>query len=287
MSPQKLKKTLQKDLRAKRNKNRRSTWIYGFLLLSLLAAGGYLLWTKHRPAVLLQQGIRLEQQKKLTEALDRYQRLYEHYDSSNEAENALFRSGRILQDDLGQDQRALLSYLRLEKNYPRSKFVRQAQQKAAKLTKYRLGDCDQAIPIYQRLLEETKEQGDRYQYEIGDCYVRQENWSQAAIEFEALLGSYPQSDLRELVSYRLADARLLNHQPEQARAAFKLVLKNYPHSALAQEARFRLAEMLEEEEHLKEALQAFSKMTDYPRQDLLKEKILRLKKRMARKKKVL
>lgn len=287
MSPQRLKKALQKDLRAKRNKSHRSLYVGLLLLAAVLAGGGYLWWNQQRPATLLQQGIKLEQQDRLEPALECYARLSKRYAGTKQAAEALYRSGRILQHDLGRYQRALISYLQLEKDYPHSGFVIPAQREAAELTKFRLGDCRQAIPVYQRLVEQAGERGDRYLYEIADCYVRLENWSQAAIEFEALLGSYPKSDRRALVTYRLADAWLLSNQRQKAREEFITLVKTYPDSALAQEARFRLAEMLEEEEHLKEALKAYSALTDYPRQELLKQKILQLKKRMARKKKVL
>lgn len=287
MSPQKLKRTLQKELRAKRTKGRKTLLISSLLLIGLIAGSTYLLWNKYRPAALLQQGIRLEQQNDLSEALTRYAQLIERYAVSAEADDALYRRGRILQHDLGEDQQALLCYLQLEKDYPQSALVAAAQQEAAALTKYRLDNCGQAIPIYQRLIEQSGGEGDRYQYEIGDCYARLGNWSQAAIEFEVLLGSYPQSQLSPIAGYRLADAWLLSDRRQAARARFELIVSEDPQAQLAYEARFRLAEMLEEEERLNEALQAYSVLTAYPRQDLLKQKILHLKDRIARKKKVL
>jgi TolA-binding protein len=137
------------------------------------------------------------------------------------------------------------------------------------------------------MIEQNSAAGDMSLFEIADCYILQKNWAQAAIEFEALLNGYPQSELRPIVLYRLADAWLLSNQSQKARTGFEQVVNEYPEQPLSQEAGFRLAEMLEEQEHLQEALKAFSMLTAYPRQDLLKQKILNLKQRMARKKKVL
>jgi TolA-binding protein len=287
MSPQKLMKTLQKELRAKRTKRRKAVLIGSFLLIGLIASSAYLLWNRYRPAALLQQGIRLEQQNDLTDAINSYTQLIDQYSTSKEAPDALYRRGRVQQHDLGEAQRALLSYLQLEKDYPQSVLIVSAQQEAAKLTKYRLGGCGQAIPIYQRLIEQVGATGASYQYEIADCYARLKNWSQAAIEFEALLDSFPQSDLGSISSYRLAESWLLSNQREKAHTGFEKIVRIYPKSQIVHEARFRLAEMLEEDEHLNEALQAYSELTGYPRQDLLKQKILRLKERISRKKKVL
>ncbi len=282
-----MKRTLQRELRAKRTKRRKAFLISFFLLIGLIVVSAYLLWMEYRPAALLQQGIRLEQQNDLSGALNKYARLSEHHAKSKEAADALYRRGRILQHDLGENQSALLYYLQLEKNYPQSDLIALAQLEAAELTKYRLDSCEQAIPIYLRLIENNADSGDRYQYEIADCYARLENWLQAAIEFEALLVNYPQSELRAISSYRLADSWLLSGEREKARSGFKSIVSEFTKKNIAHEARFRLAEMLEEEESLAEALQAYSALTGYPRQDLLKQKILRLKERIARKKKVL
>lgn len=287
MSPQKLKRTLQKDLRTSRSKKSRSILVGGLLLIGFIAIGSYRLWIEYRPAALLRQGIRLEQQNIPKKALQRYTELVIDYPMSELTAEALYRSGRIQQFDLRDDQRALIAYLQLEKNYPKSQFLSQAQHAAAELTKYRLDDCGQAIPIYQRMIEQSHENGDANLYEIADCYVQQKNWAQAAIEFESLLTSYPQSELRAITQYRLANAWLLGKQRKKAREGFERVSKEFAERPIGQEASFRLAEMLEEKEHLKEALQAFSELTRYPRQDLLKQKIQRLKQRMARKKKVL
>jgi len=287
MTSRKLKKSLQRDLRAKRNNKHRPRLIGGGLLFLLLAGGIYLIWNQQRPAALLQQGLRLEQQKQLEPALEIYRTLYQNYQASPEAGDALFRSGQILQHDLAEDQRALLNYLLLEKDHPRSEHLLAARREAADLTKYRLKDCTQAVPLYQRLIEQSSDRADRYLYEIADCYARQENWSQAAIEFEALGETYPRSELGQLASYRLANALLLSGQRAEARSRFEKLANEEDHSQLVEEARFRLAEMLEEDERLREALKAYSLLTHYPRQDLLKQKILKLKERMARKKKVL
>ena len=287
MCPKTLKKSLKKELRAKRNKSHGPLWVLIPVLLLAVAAGGALVWKNRRPAQLLDQGIRFEQQNQQTKALERYALLYEDYAASPQAAEALYRSGRILQHDQGRDQEALLRYLQLENAYPQSPFAVHAQQQAAELTKHRLDDCGQAIPIYQRLIDEVDSDAGHYLYEIADCYARLENWSQAAIEFEALVTSEPSSELKAIGIFRLAEARLLNHQREDARSGYQRMVDDFPANQLTQEARFRLAEMLEEDEHLREALQAYAELTEYPRQDLIKQKIQNLKKRMARKKKVL
>ena len=162
-----------------------------------------------------------------------------------------------------------------------------AQLEAAELTKYRLRNYAQAIVVYQRLFDNGSEDGDQILYEIADCYFRLNNFSQARIELDALLERYPESSLRAEVLYRRASALLLDGKDEEARSGFQALIENFPQSPYALEAKFNLAELLETEERLKDALKAYRKLTNYSRQELLQQKIARLEKRIAKKKKAL
>lgn len=288
MSLRKQKKKLKQDLRAKRTKSRSGILLLCLVLVCMSAIGAYLLWNHQRPAALLEQGVRLEQREQFELALLRYQELTTEYPDHPLAAEALYRSGQIFQHDLDQVQQALLQYLRLEHDFPHNENLLAAQREAAELTKNRLDDCGQAIPIYQRLAENASATGaDGYLYEVADCYAREENWMQAAIEFEALLATYPQTARGEEVRFRLANAWLLSGKREKARQVLQQLAEQKQDSLLREEASFRLAEMLEEDEQLQKALEAYKKLTKYPRQELLKKKIINLNERMARKKKVL
>lgn len=291
MNLRKLKKELKKQGTGTKKDKKTG---FGLLLLVLLGCSlaialtyGYRIYQETIPGRLYSKGLTMESQGRAEQALTAYERLFDGYARSEKAPEALFRAARICRYDLRQDQRALLYFLRLENDYPESGYLPQAQLEAAELTKYRLRDFTQAIVIYQRLLDRGPQDGDRILYEIADCYFRLNNFSQARIELDALLERYPHSPLSAEVLYRSAGAALLDGQKDVARNSFQRLIETYPKSPYALEARFSLAEMLESEERLKEALKAYRGLSNYPKGELLKDKIVRLEQRIAKKKKAL
>lgn len=291
MNLHKLKKELKKQGTGTQRNRRRGFRLILLVLLvcsvSIALTIGYRSYEQTAPERLFRKGLALESQGRPEQALASYERLFGGYSGSVQAPEALFRAGRISRFDLRQDQKALLFFLQLEHDYPESDYVVDAQLEAAELTKYRLRDFAQAIVVYQRLLDHGTKDGDQILYEIADCYFRLNNFSQARIELDALLERFPESSLRAEVLYRRASALLMDGQSDAARDGFQRLIDGFPQNPYALEAHFSLAELLETEEKLKDALKAYRKLTDYPRQALLQEKIERLEKRIAKKKKAL
>lgn len=291
MSLRKLKKELKrKGPGAKKNRQRGIRLILAILVCCLLLialAFGYRSYQETIPGRLYSKGLALESQGRPEQALSSYERLFGSYGESPMAPEALYRAARIARFDLRQDKKALLFFLQLEHDYPDSEFVAKAQQEAAELSKNRLRDYAQAIVIYQRLLDSGMQGGDRIQYEIADSYFRLNNYSQARIEFEALLERFPESPLCPEVLFRRANAAFLDGQNDAARAGYQELIDSYPGNPYSVEARFSMAEILETEEKLKEALKAYRTLKGYPQQVLLEEKIKHLEERIAKKKKVL
>ncbi len=278
----------QNRQRLKTNKSNR--WLWSLPLLGLLAAGLWPVYQQHQrsnPERWLNEAIKLESSGKFAAAQKLYQQLYVNYPQASQAPMALLRSGRIWQLDRQHDQQALLSYLQLEHDYPQSPLVLSAQREAAKLVKYSLRDFSRAIEYYQRLLDADPQAGDEYLYEIADCYFRLDNYNQARIEFDSLLQNYPQSSLGATVLFRKGGLHLLEKQLDQAHHSWQQLLELYPQSDYALQARFNLAKLLEEQSLLQDALQQYQQLDDFPQQQLLREKIERLKKRIAAKKKAI
>lgn len=275
-------------LQAKRNKNRRRFW--GVLLPVLLIAGllpVYRQQQKTAPERLLNEGFTLESQGNFPTAQQLYQQLYEKYPQAQQAPEALLRSARIWQLDRQHDQQALLNYLQLEHDFPGSPLVLTARQEAARIVKYSLRDYSRAIEFYQRLLNDLSSGGDRYLYEIADCYFRLDNYTQARIELDTLLENYPQSRLLPDVLYRKGGLHLLEKQLEQARRNWQRLVTDYPDSDYTVQAKFNLAKLLEEQDLLEDALEQYRRLNGFPQQKLVQDKIEHLKKRIATKKKAI
>lgn len=276
------KKLLQKDL--KKIHSRKKNYFFYFCFFILIFSLSVVL--NFRPVHLLKQGISFEQEEKLDQALSSYQQIIENDFTENEKATALYRTAQIYQYDQKNYQSALLYYLKLEKEYPESDLTHRAREQSAALLKYQRQDCQQAIPFYQRLIEENDTLTDRYQYEIADCYMRLKNWAQAAIEFETLIETSSRSELLPLVLYRYANNLLLNRQRDAARATLQRLYNQNTNNKLALEAGFRLAEMLEEEGKNKAALEAFTALGKIKKSDRITLKIDQLKRRINEKKRI-
>ena len=213
-----------------------------------------------------------------------YREIYQQYPQAEEAAAALLRIGKIWQYDFQEEQKALLSYLQLEHDYPESPLVLIAREEAAQIVKYTLRDYSRAVEFYQRLLDLDRGTPDQYYYEIADCYFRLENYPQARIELETLLEKYPDGTLTAAVLYRKGGILLLEGRAEDARQDWQRLIEEYPDSKYRIQAEFDLAKLLEEEGHLQGALQRYQLLEGEAEPSLLREKIEHLQQRITAKK---
>lgn len=270
---------------------KKKLWIcLGLIFVLLVSAGVY--WyqaTLHeRLEERYQKGLSLRQQSEYKEALDLFQSLYAEHPSFQKTPQVLFQTAEILDLYLGRYSDALLTYLLLERDYPDAPEVEQARRHVAKLYKYRLNDCGQAIAVYQKLIDEPDHNNDQLQYEIADCYFRLNNFAQARIEFENLLSNYTYSDLLAESQYRIAVTYTLEGKLPEAAAAYRLVIEDWSESPYSLEASFGLATVLEEQEELLEALKILEDLDGiYPKKDILKKKTEKVKERIEKKKKAI
>ncbi len=286
----KLKQELKNQGELKRKANNRKAWLLFFLLIILLGIIGLPYVQDYRltlPMRLLAKGVEYESLGQLDLAEQTYVKLKQRYPHTPAAEEALFRMGRIWQDDRKDMPQALLTYLQLEHDYPESTYVLPARQEAAWIVKYAQRDYSAAIGYYQHLLELDKDNADRYLYEIADCYFRLENYPQARIELETLLEDYPHSELTADALYRRGGILVLENRPEAAKQSWKQLIDRFPDSSYRSQAEFNLARMFEEEGLLQEALDLYRKLTDFPRPSLLQEKIKHLEQRIEKKSKAI
>lgn len=235
----------------------------------------------------LNKAIEQESLGRIDEAVLLYRDLSQKYTGSEEAASALFRIAKIQQYDRKDERLALLSYLQLEKDYPDSRMLLSAREESARIIKFSLKDYSKAIEFYQRLLATGQGASDQYLYEIADCYFRLENYTQARIELETLIGDYPESPLTADAFYRRGGLLILENKFEEARENWEELIKRFPQSSYRTQAEFNLAKLLEEEDRLVEALEKYQQLDDFPRPAMLEEKIEYLKKRIRAKQKAI
>jgi tetratricopeptide (TPR) repeat protein len=271
-------------------KNKFQSWFWLLLLLISVATVAVLIYQRQElraPQRLFSKAAKQESLGDVVAAQELYQRLYQKYRQSELSAEALLRSGRIWQYDRQQDQRALLSYLQLEHDFPDHPQVQPALEAAAHIIKFSLHDYSRAIGYYQRLLELPAGNRDQYLYEIADCYFRLDNYSQARIELETLIREHQQSPLLPDAMYRKGGLQLLDNRLTAAREDWQQLIDQFPDSSYSVQARFNLAKLLEEEDRLQDALESYRQLEGFPRPAMLQEKIEHLKQRIAAKKKAL
>ncbi len=285
------KRLLLEELKRQGKAPKQRLWIFlGLLMVVLVAAGAY--WyhanLQTRLEERFQEGLMLRQQASYSEAVALFTKLHDEHPSFERIPQALFQSAEIQDLYLGRYSDALLTYLKLERDYPDAPEVFLARRQVAVLYKYRLNDCSQAIAVYQKVLDRTERDSDQLQYEVADCYFRLNNFSQARIEFESLLKNYSYSSLFAEVQYRIAMTYALEGKLPEAAGAYRVVIERWSESPYAIEASFGLATVLEEQEELVEALKILEELAGvYPKEDILIRKTEQVRERIEKKKKAI
>jgi len=221
-------------------------------------------------------------------SLDLYQEIYSDHPDFVLAPRALYRYGEVNNLYTKQFHAALLAFLELEKDYADSEYVLPALEQEADIYKNRLNDFGRAAAVYQRLVDLGYQPVDRFQYELADCYFRQNNFEQARIEYENLLKTSPDSDLVIEVRYRIGMAHALEGGLKEAEAVFRDLVKETPDSPFGIEARFGLASVLEEQERLRESLKELQALEGiYSKPEVLARKIAQVEDRIKKKKRAI
>jgi tetratricopeptide (TPR) repeat protein len=283
------KKILKEEL--KRFRQKPSFWRRGFLWIVLvlsLLTGGLLYSTNRLDSTLegdfgkagMAVGARDYQL-----ALDYYEGIYRQNPAFHLAGQALYQSAEIKNLYQKRYPEALLDYLLLQKNYPEEYgLVRDAQLRIAGIYKNRQRDYLRAAGEYGKALDLGGENPDLIQYEIADCFFRQESYAQAIKAFAELRRNYPQSSLLAEAGYRLATVHSLLGESDAAIGSFREVMMRWPESPYAVEACFGLAAALEERDNFVEALSLLKSLQGkYGNAEVLDQKIARLELRMKKK----
>ena len=286
------KQLLQEELRRKRRKSPVYRLLIILVPLCLLILAGFISYYYATLERRLYGNFNLAEQLILDgeygQAVELYRGIYEDHPDFVLADKALFRAGEVQNLFSNQHHDALLVFLRLEKNYPDSPHVMPALEQEADIYKNRLRDYGRAAALYQKLVDRGREPGDRFLYELADCYFRLSNFEQARIEFENMLKGWPDSQYVTEVRYRIGVAYSLDGKLKKAEEIYLQVIKDLPEDPFAIEARFSLASVLEEQERLRESLQILIELESvYPNPDAVARKKAQVEERIKKKKRAI
>ncbi|MDT8442208.1 MAG: tetratricopeptide repeat protein [Desulfuromonadales bacterium] len=289
---QRLKKRLvREEMRRQGKRPSYQRWLLLTLLVAGLAGSAWLWYHVNQPVLFekrLQTALNRKANGESQRALDELQRLTADAGRFGQRPRVLYETADLLEVSLGRYDEALLTWLLLMRDEPEKAREMGVLPRVATLYKYRLNDCEQAIAVYQQLLDQPDESTARWQYEVADCYFRLNNFEQARIEFESLQKKNPESDLLPEVRYRIAVTYALENMLPEAAASYRLVDETWPEHPYALEARFGLAAVLEEQERLLEALEILEALVGmYPNAESLALRIEQLKARIDKKKRAI
>lgn len=279
------KKLLKEELKRRRQKSAFWRWIVpGTLIALTLVLGALIYYLTKLDDVLEEDYAQAEiqlNQGNYQDALENFKAIHQRHPTFRLASQALYQSGEIEELYLKRYPEALLTYLLVQQEYPAEKeLARKAQTRIAEIYKNRQRDYKRAVAEYRKLLDMSAQGADRVQYEIADTLFRLEAYQEAAVAFERLTASYPESPLLAEAHYRLGTVYSLLGNNGKAVETFRDLAANWPQSPYALEALFSLATALEEKDDLNQALAILQSLEGrYGNAEALTKKIEQVKNR--------
>lgn len=208
--------------------------------------------------------------------------------SGDLAARARLLTGDILDLELKQPEQAILAYLTLVRDFPRSPLAETSLRRAATVYLDRLDDPAGALPLLQRLADARVAGADTVRYRIADSYFRLRNYEQARIEFETLLRLYPETGRAAEAGYRIGVCLLLENRPAQAEKQLGATAERWPDDPFGMEALFALAGLYERRDELVRARDLLRDLSGrYPEKELLERRLRQVEDRIRRKKKAI
>ncbi len=158
------------------------------------------------------------EKERYEEAIAQFNSLVRYYPNSPTAADAQFYIG-LSNEKLKRYYEAFKAYQKVIEIYPSTNRLEEVVQR-----EYNIGELfyegqkreffgvniipaiDKAVEVFKAIVENTtySQYADKAQYHLGLCYKKLKDYSQAMVEFEALIDKYPQSSLLNEAKYQLA-----------------------------------------------------------------------------------
>ena len=164
----------------------------------------------------------------LGEALSAYRNFLTYYPQRDEAAYAQYQVGmslfgQVLARDRDQDltYKAITEFEKVERLYPSSPYVAQAQSQIVK--------CREKLAAHN--------------FVIGGFYYKRKNYLGAADRYRVILDKFPQFSRTEETLFLLGNCLVHTLNPDEARLYFVRLVQEYPNGKHAREAQARLKEI--------------------------------------------
>ncbi|MFQ5480915.1 MAG: tetratricopeptide repeat protein [Thermodesulfobacteriota bacterium] len=219
-------------------------------------------------------------------ALDKYEFVAEHFETTPFAPLSLYKKALIYNRFLLDKRKAVDAYYKVLSVYPEAKEAYKARQDLAAIYSA-AGDHTKAVEQYQWILDSRVEplKADDYRYIIALEYFKMSDFEQAGAELKELLGSAEKKDIIAKALLLRGDTFYITGKTTEAIKNFEEIISRFPEETVAVRASFNLAKALEDSDKEDEALVILQSLRDtYPNKDVLESTIKGIKTRMRAKK---
>lgn len=212
-----------------------------------------------------------------------YQRLVDDYPDNELSHQAQFQIGTSYYLFLQKDREAIGTFRDLIRRAPASPYSVKAQRLLGEIYEKRLGDYQQAIVEYQRLIQMARGgmEADEGQLAVARGYFRLGDIDQARVEYEVHLERFPESPNSDRALAGIANCYYVRRAYGSAIRYYRRVMAQTADSNMRSEAGFGIAISLEEAGELRQALEAFEKIVSrHPNPELVERRIGRLRRKL-------
>ncbi|HVK60651.1 MAG TPA: tetratricopeptide repeat protein [Bdellovibrionales bacterium] len=219
---------------------------------------------------------------KHAEAFKHYHKVVDHFVRTPAAMKAASEAARIAHYELKKFPEALRLYKHIILYSTDEKQRVDAQRKIADLYFNQTLEYGEAITAYNRLLElpHDREQGNRDRLSIARSYFYLNNFFQAQVEIDKIVGGKASKDLTFEALLLKANIFLTTKKHEEAIAVLKTLIEQYPERSKNETIGLILAICYEEQENYAKAIETLQSIKDsYPRKEFIENKIKVLKER--------
>ncbi|MES2856177.1 MAG: tetratricopeptide repeat protein [Bdellovibrionota bacterium] len=215
-------------------------------------------------------------------AFEHYKSVVERYVRTPSAIKAAREAARISHYELKKFPEALKYYKHVILYSPNEKERIDAQAKTADLYFNQTLEYNEAITAFNRLLElpHKLEDGHRYRLAIARSYFYLNNFFQAQVEIDKIVGTKPSKDLAFDALLLKANIFLTTKKLEEAITVLGMLINQYPERSKNETIGLILAICYEEQENYTKAIETLLSIRDsYPRKAFIENKIKVLKER--------
>src|SRR3989338_8501440 len=196
--------------------------------------------TSSRQTHFIEQGDKRTFEGKYAESAEYFRKAIALNPENEAGLKALYKLGYVSESYLEDFDTAIVSYNEFIRNSRASVSVYEVQKRLANIYFDHKQDSEKSVVSYKNLLTMAANgpESDLFQFRIAQSYFRINNFEQARIEYENLLGQFPRSSYVPRARYEIANSYYMEAKYDSALDALKQVVRNHRQHEFGIEAEY-------------------------------------------------